>query len=123
MRRICAVICSTNSSELDGNLSVIACYQKVRNKIVRVSSKSLGLIAVVLSIATIPVLYSVHLFPAFLSTVLAALLVTATVCSILAARRGSKLWLLMTLWPVAFAVCSRVVQFHGLRRHSECDRR
>ena len=66
------------------------------------SSKSLGLIAVVLSIATIPVLYGLHLFPAFLSTVLAALLVTATVFSILAARRGSKLWFLLALWQVAF---------------------
>jgi hypothetical protein len=66
-----------------------------------VSSKNLGLIAVVLSIATISVLYSMRLLPAFLSTVLVAFLVT--VSSILAARRGSKLWLLLTLWPVAFA--------------------
>lgn len=65
-------------------------------------SNRLGLIAVVLSIATVPVLYGWQLFPAFLSMVLVALLVTATVCSILAARRGSKFWLLLTAWPVAF---------------------
>jgi hypothetical protein len=65
------------------------------------SSKSLGLIAMGLSIATIPVLYCVRFLPAFQSAVLVALLVTATVCSILAARRGSKLWLLLTEWLIS----------------------
>ena len=68
------------------------------------SSKSLGLTAVGLSVAAIPVLYGVRFFPASLSLAGAAVLVAAITCSILAAQRGSKLWLLLTVWPIVCGV-------------------
>jgi len=68
------------------------------------SSKSLGLLAFGLSAAAVPVLYGLRLLPAFQVLALFAVLVGAVACSILAARRGSKLWLLVGAWPVVCGI-------------------
>lgn len=68
------------------------------------SSKSFGLTAVGLCIVTIPLLYGVRFLPASLSLATAAVLVAVIVRSIFAARRGSKLWLLVTAWPIVCGV-------------------
>jgi hypothetical protein len=64
------------------------------------SSKKLGIVSIALSIGAVLLHSAMRFLPgSFLLTIVAAEM-AAVACAILAARRGSKLWLLASIWPV-----------------------
>jgi hypothetical protein len=67
-------------------------------------SKKLGLLSVTLSIVSVVLLGVMHLFPGLFFMAIVGVQIATVACSILAARRGSQLWLLTSIWPVLYMV-------------------
>jgi hypothetical protein len=68
------------------------------------NSQKLDLWSVALSVASIVLILTMRLLPGLLFMALVAVLIAAAACSVLAARRGNKLWLLAAIWPVLYIV-------------------
>ena len=70
----------------------------------RMSSRKLGLWSVALSIVSVILILTMWLLPGALFMALIGVQVTNISCSVLAAKRGSKLWLLASIWPVLYLI-------------------
>jgi len=67
------------------------------------SSRNLGLLSLACSVAAFMVWgFGMRVFPAVSSLVFVGLQIAAISCAILAALRGSKLWLMASAWPVLY---------------------
>jgi hypothetical protein len=66
------------------------------------NSKALGLWSVALSASSLVLILTMRFLPGLLFIALVSVLIAAVTCSVLAARRGSKLWLLAAIWPVLY---------------------
>jgi len=65
------------------------------------TSKNLGLLSIASSLVAMTVWgFGMRVFPGVASLVFIGLQIAAVSCAIVAAFRGSKLWLLASLWPV-----------------------
>jgi hypothetical protein len=70
----------------------------------RMSSRKLGIWSVALSVVSVILILTMWLLPGVLFMALVGVLVANIYCSVLAAKRGSKLWLLASIWPVLYLV-------------------
>jgi hypothetical protein len=68
------------------------------------NSKKLGIWCLALSGVSVVLILTMWLLPGILFLILLVDLAATVVCSVGAARRGSKLWLLASIWPVLCAV-------------------
>jgi hypothetical protein len=67
------------------------------------SGKNLGLLSIAFSVVAIMVWgFGMRLFPGLSSLVFVGLQIAAMSCGIVAALRGSKLWLIASIWPVLY---------------------
>jgi hypothetical protein len=67
------------------------------------SSKNLGLLSIAFSVVAMMVWgFGMRVFPAVSSLVFVGLQIAAISFAIVAALRGSKLWLMASAWPVLF---------------------
>lgn len=67
------------------------------------SSRNLGLLSVLFSVAALVVVYAgMRLSPAVSSLAFVGLQIAAVSCAIIAALRGSKFWLIASVWPVLY---------------------
>jgi hypothetical protein len=70
----------------------------------RMNSKKLGIWSLALSGVSIVLISTMWLLPGILFLVLLVDLAATVVCSVGAEKRGSKLWLLASIWPVLYTV-------------------
>ena len=71
------------------------------------SSKNLGLLSIAASLVAMTVWgFGMRVFPAVSSFVFIGLQIAAVSFAIVAARRGNRLWLLASVWPV---LCTAVL--------------
>jgi hypothetical protein len=70
----------------------------------RMNSKKLGIWSLALSGVSVVLILTMWLLPGILFLVLLIDLAATVVCSVGAARQGSKLWLLASIWPVLHTV-------------------
>jgi hypothetical protein len=67
------------------------------------SSKNLGLLSLAFSLVAMMVWgFGMRVLPAVSSLVFVGLQIAAISCAIMAALRGSKLWLMASIWPVLY---------------------
>jgi hypothetical protein len=67
----------------------------------KMSSRNLGLFSLAFSVAAMTVWgFGMRVFPAVSSLAFVGLQIAAVSCGIVAALRGSKLWLLASIWPI-----------------------
>jgi hypothetical protein len=66
------------------------------------NSKKLGIWSLALSGVSIILLLTMRMLPGILPLVLLVDLAIAVACSVSAARRGSKLWLLASVWSLLY---------------------
>ena len=74
-----------------------------RWEVKNMSSKNLGLLSIAFSVVAMMVWgFGMRVFPAVSSLVFVGLQIAAVSCAIVAAIRGSKLWLLASVWPFLY---------------------
>ena len=78
---------------------------EVKTKDLEMSSKNLGLLSIAFSVCAFMAWgFGMRAFPALFVFVFAGFQIAAILCAIIAAFRGSKLWLIASVWPVLYTV-------------------
>ena len=75
-----------------------------KNGIDHAKAKKSGLMSLGLSLLSIVLILGMRLMPGAAFLTLIVVLISAIACSIEAALRGSKLWLLASVWPVLYGL-------------------
>jgi hypothetical protein len=86
------------------NLKELVGLLKTSQKVLGMSSKNLGLWSIALSGVSVVLIWTMWIFPGLMFMVLVTVQIATVICSVRAARRGSKLWLLASIWPALYMV-------------------